>query len=406
MPRCIAEMRILLVIDGMHPRSGGPPAVIAGSARALAARGHRVTVLSTVIPGDEEVVRQTWAAMLAAGVNLRFCAPEGLRGMAGVSPQRDVIKAAVGEADVVHLHGVWNPVLVVAGRAARRLGRPYFISVHGVFDRRAMERVRRKWIKKRAAMWLFGLRGILDNAEAVVFGSEAEAQMSWLPSASMRIAFVPNGVAADVGLEDPTATELETLYAEAPAARNWRRIILCRSRIHEEKGIDMLVDAFHHVATDFPDTGLLIAGMRQDTEYEARLEEAIARGGVADRIAMTTRLTGPTSHFLYRAATIFAMPSIAEGFSMALVEGLANARPMLITRYCHMGIVGDVGAGVVVDPEPGAIVYGLRALLSRNDDALAAMGAAARRLFEERYTWDRVAEQLDILYSAAGAESG
>lgn len=394
-------MRILLVIDGMHPRSGGPPAVVAGSAIALSARGHEVTVLSTLVPGDEQLVRDTWAGMLEAGVTLQFCAPEGLRGMMGRSPQSGLIRDAVAAADVVHLHGVWNPVAVVAGRAAQRQGVPYFISVHGVFDRRAMERIKSKFIKKRLAIVLFNLKGFLDGAAGVIFGSWTEAEQSWLPSRTMRLIYVPNGADLALGTAEPTDQQLALLHSVAPAMKGWQRTVLCRSRIHEEKGIDMLVAAFNRLAPSFPGTGLLIAGMQQDLAYESRIASAIAAGPVADRIVLTTQLTGPASQFLYRATDLFVMPSIAEGFSMALIEALANARPMLITRYCHMPVVAEVGAGVVVDPDVDAITEGLRALLALDDHALAQMGAAARKLFAENFTWDHIAAQLEAEYAAA-----
>lgn len=394
-------MRVLLVIDGMHPRDGGPPAVVAGSAIALAARGHEVTVLTTVVSEDESEVQSAWPVMLQAGVRLQFCAPQGLAGMMGRSPQADVISAQIAGADVVHVHGVWNPVAVLVGRIAYRLRVPYFISVHGVFDRRAMERIKIKLLKKRLAMFLFDFRSFLDRAAGVIFGGAAEAEQSWLPSPSMRIMYVPNGAPEGLGTIPPTKEELARLHAAAPATASWQTIILCRSRLHEEKGIDMLVDAFNLVAHEFPEAGLLIAGLRQDLAYEEQIARSIAAGPAAMRIALTTELTGASSLFLYRAADIFAMPSIAEGFSMALIEGLANARPLLITRYCHMPVVAHAGAGIVVESDVDSIAGGLRQFLAMDTAALREMGTAARRLFDENYTWDRVAALLEQHYLEA-----
>lgn len=70
---------ILLAIDGMHPRGGGPPVVAVGSALALANRGHRVTIFTTAEVGDEEVVRRTWPALQDHGIALVFDVAEGHR---------------------------------------------------------------------------------------------------------------------------------------------------------------------------------------------------------------------------------------------------------------------------------------------------------------------------------------
>jgi len=398
-------LRILLVISGMHPRSGGPPAVVAGSARALANLGHEVSVLSTSSQDEEALIRSTWSKMLDAGVHLELCREDGLRGFLGNSPSRPLVRKMVEGTDIVHLHGVWNPIFLRAAREADDLGKPYFVSVHGVFDRRAMERVKTKWVKKRVAVALFGYRSFLEGAAGVVFGSEAESRQSWLPSKEMCLTFLPNGVDSESGKSDPTTQDLERLRASVPETADWQRIILCRSRIHEEKGIDMLVQAFHQVMSDYPDARLLIAGIRQDLTYEKRIVDLIDSSPEPGRVVLTTEFVGESSQFLYKVGHIFAMPSIAEGFSVALVEGLAHGRPMLLTRYCHMQIVEDAGGGVVVDPTVESLTEGLRSLLAKSPEDLESMGCASRRLFEDRYTWERVADCLSDEYHQAVKQS-
>jgi glycosyltransferase involved in cell wall biosynthesis len=405
--KATTKMNILLVIDGMHPRHGGPPAIVAGSAMALAERGHKVTILSIAQPGDEPTILDTWKTMLDAGIELHLCADEGLAGLFGKPKQDALIRGLMADKDVVHIHGVWSALFLVVGRIAKQLGKPYFISTHGVFDHRAMTRIKHKWLKKRLAVAMFDIRGFLENSAGVGFGSPAEAEHSWLPSKKMKITYFPNGVASNVADIAPTADQMEWLHTVVPAHASWKRSLLCRSRIHKEKGHDMLVAAFDKIAGDFPDVGILIAGMKQDAGLEAQIRGMIARSAHGDRIVLTTEMTGPRSQFLYQACDGFLAPSIAEGFSMSVVEGLANGKPMLITRYCHMPEVESHGAGIITDPNVDAIAVGLRKLLSLPDDQWHAMGTKGRNLFLEKYTWDKVAEKLDHDYTAAlGASNG
>lgn len=392
-------MRILLVIDGMHPRDGGPPAVVAGSAIALQARGQKVTVLTTLIPGDEEDVRRTWKQMLDSGVDLQFCAPVGLKHLLGLQAVDPKVIEAISAADAVHIHGFWTPALLIAAKLARRAGKPYFISTHGLLDRRAMTSSRAKWLKKQIAITLFGFRPVFRNADGVIFGSETEDAESWDPVPAMRKIFIPNGVEAHVGLTPASAASRERLAEIAPRFDGWSRSLLFYSRIHPEKGLDMLVRAFNAVVLDFPGVGLLIAGIMKDEAYGAMVQKLVAECPDPDRIVLTTSLTGPESHFVYSLCDIFVLPSHAEGFSVALTEALAHAKPSLITRYCHLPLVESEGAGFVVDPDPASIEAGLRKLLSLTDAELRTVGANARSLFEQRYTWDRVAEQLEAAYS-------
>lgn len=392
-------LKILLVIDGMHPRDGGPPAVVAGSAAALLKRGHEVEILTTAQAGDEIGVSSAWLDAWQAGVRLTNVAPVGVRGV--WSSATAAVVDAVNRNEVVHLHGLWNPFLWQVARTCRQRHRPYLVSIHGTLDHRALRRTWPKWIKKRIAIEIFGLRGYLRDAAAVVFGSAAEAAQSWLLEPRMKLAYIPNGVSSKIGDHSPSQEMLQTLESAAPALPTWRRSLLSFSRIHPEKGLDMLVRAFHEVCADFPDAGLLIAGLRQDEAYEAEVRRLVSQGPGVSRIAMTTALTGPGSQFLYERCSIFVLPSHAEGFSMALTEALARGRPILATTFCHMPEIAQRQAGVVVDPNPAAIAAGLRALLSASDAALHSMGAASRELFLEKYTWERVACALEEAYQLA-----
>lgn len=397
-------MKLLLVIDGMHPRHGGPPAVVAGSAVALRQRGHEVKVLTTMLPGDEAVVNQTWASLTAAGVEMVFCAPAGLKALLAGPADGALIRRMVEWADVVHLHGIWNPILLIAGRVARAARRPYLVSVHGVLDFRALRRIRSKWLKKRAAIALFNIRGFLAHAAAVVFGSPSEAGQSWMPTRAMRTVFIPNG-SWQVGTEAPDPLMLAKLAQVAPNLGRWAPSLLCYSRVHEEKGMARLVEAFDRVAGEFPDAGLLLAGLKQDAAYQAKVEQAIARSAERQRMVFTTELTGPKSQFLYGVCDIYVLPSIAEGFSMALTQALAHGKPMLITRFCHMPEVAEAGAGLVVEPTVDGLTQGLQQLLALPQAELAAMGRRARALFDDNFTWERVAVKLEAEYARAAGLS-
>ena len=228
-------MRILLVIDGMHPRDGGPPAVVAGSAIALKARRLDVTVLTTLIPGDDADVERTWASMTEAGVKLRYCAPVGLHHLVGLQAVDRTMADAIEAADVVHIHGFWTPALITTAKMARRTSTPYFISTHGLLDRRAMTSSKAKWVKKHLALAIFGFRPVFRDASGIIFGSETEDKESWDPVRDMRKLYIPNGVQVTVGQTPASPASRERLSVIAPQFDGWRLSLLFYSRIHPEK---------------------------------------------------------------------------------------------------------------------------------------------------------------------------
>jgi glycosyltransferase involved in cell wall biosynthesis len=394
-------MKILLVIDGMHPRDGGPPAVVAGSAIALRALGHDVTVLTTVTPGDRTEVERTWSEMLSSEVRLSFLNTSPLLPIRSPARFRISLEDHVTYADVVHIHGVWSPFLWCAGLTAHAMGKPYFVSVHGLLDYRAVRSSWIKWTKKYVAIKFFSLNRFMSRASGVIFGSASESLQSWLFARGMRIEILPNGVSPITGTVPPHADSLALLEQIAPSFPQWRRSLLFFSRVHPKKGLDMLVAAFQQVAPDFPGAGLLIAGLKQDAEYQRTVEVMISASGVSDRIIFTTELTGPASQFLYQACDAFILPSHTEGFSMAIVEALACGRPVLITRSCHVPEVSAYGAGLIAEPNVGSLAVHLRALLSLSEGEMSVMGRQARALFLDKFTLEKVAVRLEHLYSAA-----
>ena len=394
-------MKILLVIDGMHPKHGGPPAVIEGSARALKERGHQVTVLTTLHLGEQEVVETTWAAMLKENIRIFYCRPAGLKSLIAGYVDRPLIQNLLLDCDVCHLHGIWNPILQVTARLARKMNKPYLLSTHGVLDHRAMKRVKHKWLKKRIATKMFNITRMANSAAFVIFGSEAEAAQSWSLSEKMHLAYIPNGVRENAGPSRPSTADIVRLCEIVPQFSQWTRSFLCFCRIHPEKGLDLLVAAFGRIASEYPGVGILIAGLPQDAKYQRRVEQMIESSSHRDRVVLTTELTGPTSHFLYQACDVYVLPSYAEGFSMALTEALANGKPALVTRYCHVPAIETISAGYVAEATVESLAEGLRLMSEAKGDEILKMGKNARQLFVDNYTWNRIAEKLERVYQDA-----
>jgi len=345
--------------------------------------------------------------MLAAGVALHLIPPASPLSMFSAWQPTKELRALIEWADVIHLHSLWSPMIVSVANHAIREGRPYLISTHGVLDHRAMWLTPFKRLKKQVCIEIAGIRRVLASAAGVVFGSEAEAAES-LELASVKRLFIPNGVTAEMR-RTALSDDARALFREiAPQVGGWTRSFLYYSRIHPGKGLDMLVNAFNAVASEFPDTVLFIAGIREDDAYLAQVESLIEHGGHRDRISLTTELTGQRGRFLHSACDIFVLPSHAEGFSVAMIEALAHGMPCLITKFCHAPLVESEGAGVIAEPNQKSIEQGLRQLLALTPDELAAMGKRARALFEAEYTWDQVAQKLGCAYRSAveSAERG
>jgi glycosyltransferase involved in cell wall biosynthesis len=388
-------MRILQLVRDMHPRAGGPPRVVAGSSTALAERGHEVSIAAICSPEDEAAVHAAWPGLARAGVSLRLFPPSAPAFLGASRSLARATRADAGGYDLLHMHGVWDGCLVDGGRAARRAGRPYFISPHGMLDHWS---IAQSTFKKQAWLALAGGNRFLSGASGLVFGTTDEASEAGRFGPEVPRVIVPNGV--DVAMvTERDRSAVDRLRREVPEARNWSRTILFYSRLHPKKNIDGLIGAFASLAEAFPDAGLLVAGIASDPDYETHVRAMAAQPVLAGRVAITTALMGPESRFVLDAADLFALPSHQEGFSMAIIEAMARRVPVLISDRCHMPEVAAAGAGEVVATTD--LAQGLRKLLARGADELRSMGERGNRLVAEYYAWPVIAGRLETAYARA-----
>lgn len=380
----------------MDVAAGGPPRVVAGSAVALAHRGHDISIVSLSDPAaPEEKIRDDFRGLDVSNIALHFYPVSQPRKLNRSVAMRRDLPRLLERCAALHIHGVWEQCFADAASLAVTKGIPVFVSAHGMLDPWSMKQSRwKKWL----ALNILGTGKMLRTARAVVFGTQDEQQDSLphVPGASGAV--VANGIALD-SLSVNQLPDDAKLLARFPRLKEWSRTILFFSRIHPKKGVDLLIDAFLAYAPETPGVGLLIAGIAQNAEFEARLQSQIGDSPHANRVIFTTEFAGEEARAVFRHSDIFALPSHQEGFSMAILEAMALEKPLLITDRCHLPDVSESwNCGVVVPDDLAGISDGLRALLQRTPDELHDLGRNGRKVVEQNFSWDAIAEKLEGLY--------
>ncbi len=107
---------------------------------------------------------------------------------------------------------------------------------------------------------------------------------------------------------------------------------------------------------------------------------------------------------LFSAATVFAFPSLYEGFGIPVLEAMACGTPVVTSNLSALPeVAGD--AGLLVDPyDTDAISEGIRTLLEEQPlrEELARRGLERAGLF----TWQQVADQTLKVYRLVANGSG
>jgi glycosyltransferase involved in cell wall biosynthesis len=278
--------------------------------------------------------------------------------------------ALTAAADFVHLQGFYAATNWAVGRAARKAGASIVCHPHGMFEPYVLARSRNK---KKMACWLFEDANMkAATLWRALTEIEAEQVRSLVPGA--RITVIPNGVEIPVGVS---------------GHHNTRRIGYL-GRIHEKKGLTLLLEAWSHLAGQFPEWELVIAGPGSGEYVEAIRREAQK----LPRVAIRGALTGGAKDEFLASLNLFVLPSLSEGFPMAVLEAMATGVPVVVTRTSNAPAVDAHGAGWTCAPDAEDIRAAIAGALDAGVSELAQRGANARALTQREYTWQRVTAAL------------
>jgi glycosyltransferase involved in cell wall biosynthesis len=228
--------------------------------------------------------------------------------------------------------------------------------------------------------WTLLLGGLHWRADGIVM--QTQASLDCLGRTARRRAFViPNPI---------------SINPIRGAPRDFH-VLAAAGRLTEQKGFDLLIDAFALVAPRHPDWRLMIWGEGEDRPL---LEKRIARHGLAGRISLCGNSRSPDEWV--GQADAFVLSSRYEGFGNVLGEAMAGGLPVA-SFNC------DFGPAEMIRPEedgllvPAGDVPALTIALGRlmGDAGLRERLGEAARLSARQYQpdvilrrWDEMLEQV------------
>jgi glycosyltransferase involved in cell wall biosynthesis len=376
--------------------SGGGQRSTHNLARALAKRGHRVTVVYTKPPWEDVPVPTelpyeiVWAALPGARRTTPFFVAAAVKRL---------VDEARAEATVVHGQGEEAALLpeLRRGRAARSFAfvmTPRYPNFPDVLLREPSARSRLALLAmsvvKTKYIWLGrALRG----ADWICPTSRSAAEMVERAYGleSTRITTVPNGISdeflkhASTALPDDPA--LAAFVERGPFAIYFGRLSI-------EKGVHTVLDALGGDAT--LTTRVVFAGRGPAlSELEAR----VRREGLSERVLFSTWLDAAQLAALVSRASFAILPSLEESFGNTMAEAMALGVPVLSTTAGSIPeLIAHGVSGLLVPPgDAAALARAIRDL--SGDPALRARFATAGRTYaHDNLTWDASAARFERLY--------
>ncbi len=265
--------------------------------------------------------------------------------------------------DVVHLHEPMTPAICTATLALARC--PIVATFHAAG--------KLGWMKGAMPMWGF----LLDRIDHRIAVSD-QARDSIVRWASGEVEVIPNGVLIPPAA-DPGGREDHIVFIGRHDPRKGMPILLrAWPEIRRQTGARLRL-----VGADPLTARLLLARHRVP-------EEGIDILGFLPQESLTAELL---------AAKALAAPSIGmESFGMILTRAFACGTPVVASDIAGYRAVMTPDTGVLVPPgDPDALAQGLIGLLE-DEPSRRELGASARRIAEERYSWEQIGRRLAKIY--------
>ena len=378
--------RILHVISSLNPGGGGPVFALQGLANAQHAHGLRVSVAASWCGDPADTVAP---AMQNLGIPVTLIGPTHTRLQWHVRTGT-VLRALIAQADIVHIHGIWEDIQHQAAAIARELCKPYIIRPCGMLDPWSLTYHR---ARKRLGLAV-RVRRDLQEAAALHFTAESERDLTKPLQLRCPAIIVPNGLDFDQYRSLPARGSFRGRY---PQIGN-RPVVLFLSRIHPKKGLDILLPAFAQASAEIEKSGgganarpmLIVAGSDCDG-YETDVKALAEKLQIGQDVLFVGPLYNADKIAAYVDADLFCLPSYQENFGNVLIESLAAGTPVLISD--QVNIYREIQAAQVGWVEPtgvSAFADALVRILTHAEERRAAAGRAHNFVWS-RYDWNQIA---------------
>jgi glycosyltransferase involved in cell wall biosynthesis len=388
-------VKILHVIATLAPRDGGPSTVLPDMCRSLAMRGHDVEIVTTNRDGKAELDVPVAEPILNEGVKTTYYPTQRPRSYGTSLPMAIMLRERLAEFDVVHVHSLYLFHTLVASSVCRRRGVPYIMRPHGTLD--PYHRSIHKW--RKVIYNALVERRNLAGAAAIHYTSTQEHAFAEEAGVRIQGYVIPHGVETSV-FDRIHDEAFKQLLPEAGGPF----LVTFLGRLTEKKGLDVLCEAFAKVCAEDPQAQLVIAGPDHDG-LGMQIRKWIDDRDLQARVSITGIVSGPAKVDLLCRSSAFVLPSRDENFGVTVAEALAARTPVIVTR--GVAIHEDIeraNAGLVVERNPEAVAEAL-VRLRRDRQLRLRLAENGRALVERRYSWERIGEQLELMYDAVTAQA-
>ena len=374
-------MNIAILLGSDSRKSGG----LYNSVRCLAgALRERQVDAQILAHSDEFSTQDTKAYDQYPPISYTLQGPANF----GYSPDMPTILKQQAP-DLIHTQCLWMYLSKVSLDFYQKYHTPHIISPRGMLDPWAVQNS--AWKKKMVASWFE--RQHLRTAACLHALCQPEAEAMRQYRLTNPIAVIPNGI----DLPSLDAMQEAATPAWSDRVPSDKKVILFLGRIHPKKGLKSLIEAWAMSQATVKDWCLVIAGW-DENGHRAELEAQVKSNGLEETVLFVGSQLGKDKTASYARAEAFILPSLSEGLPMSVLEAWSYRLPVLMTPQCNLPEGFQANAALYFEPTTEGNLKVLQKLSKLSQTNLLELGSNGYRLVQEKFTWEKVSEQMAEVY--------
>ncbi|MFW1677439.1 glycosyltransferase [Pontibacter sp. JAM-7] len=282
----------------------------------------------------------------------------------------------VSKNDVIYLNNLWNLVSLSSYLIVILKDCDYVVAPRGSLFPWALSQSK---IKKKIAWWLFQKSAIAKANVIHVTSDEESKCVQELGFCVTRILMLPHGIDFPSKPSHPVSSDLHFFDDK-------KRYFIFLSRLHQKKGLDILLDVWVDICKRFPDWVLLVVGPDYG-DYVSKINTISC-----PQIQYLGFVRGSSRFDLLRRSEFMVLPSYTENFGVVVGESLSCSTPVLTTTNTPWDVLNKLNCGACVglDDFPSS----LASFLQKTSLELSEMGAIGEKLILDEYSWNKKSDDF------------
>ena len=376
-------MKIVNVIPYFTPQKGGDVASVYNLSKHLAERGHEVTIFTTDFELDREYIKSLDGVRVVP-----FHCIANIGKMLISPTMKGQLKKEIKDFDIIHMHNFRSYQNVVAHHYAKKYNIPYILQAHGsvlpFFQKQRLK-------KLYDGVW--GYRILKDASKVLAYQQIEATQYQDMGVNRDKIEILTSGIDLLKTEDMPKIGKFKKKYS----IRDNEKVILFLGRIHKIKGLDLLINAFAELTKKLNSVRLVIVG--PDDGYLSTINNLIASIGLESKILILGFISVNDKIAAYVDADVYVLPSRYDIFPTTVLEACSFGTPIITTDQTGIRDLVNNNVGYVVPFDKNQLCNALFKILT--DDRLRYyFGERGKKLIKEKYSWDKIVEQLEEIYKS------